>query len=111
MHPSKYLAAPFEDTALVACAIDIGTTTVSMVLTDLETGKLLAKGSSGNGQIRYGADVINRIIESSKPGGKKRLQDAIVKETLTPIIANLCRSADISAIFSNSSIVRTASFR
>ena len=86
-----------EDTAIVGCAIDIGTTTVTMVLTDLETGKLLAKGSSGNGQIRFGADVINRIIESGRPGGKKKLQDAIIKETLTPIIANLCKSAGISA--------------
>ena len=87
----------YDDTTIVGCAIDIGTTTVSMVLVDLATGKLLAKGSSGNGQIRYGADVINRIIESSRPGGKKRLQDAIVKETLNPIIANLCKSAGISA--------------
>ena len=85
------------DTAIVGCAIDIGTTTVTMVLTDLESGKLLAKGSSGNGQIRYGADVINRIIEQGKNGGKKKLQDAIVKETLTPIIANLCRTAGISS--------------
>ena len=59
------------DTAIVGCAIDIGTTTVTMVLTDLTTGKLLAKGSSGNGQIRYGADVINRIIEQGRTGGKK----------------------------------------
>ena len=86
-----------EDTALVGCAIDIGTTTVTMVLTDLETGRLLAKGSSGNGQIRYGADVINRIIEQGKPGGRKKLQDAIIRETLTPIIASLCKSAGISA--------------
>ena len=86
-----------EDTAIVGCAIDIGTTTVTMVLTDLETGKLLAKGSSGNGQIRYGADVINRIIEQGRPGGKKKLQDAILKETLIPIIANLCKTAKISA--------------
>lgn len=85
-----------EDTAVVGCAIDIGTTTVSMVLVDLESGKILAKGSSGNGQIRYGADVINRIIEQGKPGGRKKLQDAIVKETLTPIIANLCKTAGIS---------------
>ena len=90
------ITAP-EDTLLVGCAIDIGTTTVTMVLTDLETGALLAKGSSGNGQIRYGADVINRIIESGRPGGKKKLQDAIIKETLTPIIANLCRTAGINA--------------
>ena len=86
-----------EDTALVGCAIDIGTTTVTMVLTDLTNGKLLAKGSSGNGQIRFGADVINRIIEQSRPGGKKKLQDAILKDTLTPIIANLCKTANISA--------------
>ncbi len=91
-----------DDKMIVGCAIDIGTTTVSMVLADLETGKILAKGSSGNGQIRYGADVINRIIEQSKPGGQKKLQDAIVKETLTPIIAKLCQTAGITA----SSIVR-----
>ncbi len=90
------ISAP-DDTAIVGCAIDIGTTTVTMVLTDLETGKLLAKGSSGNGQIRYGADVINRIIQQGRPGGKKKLQDAIIKETLTPIIANLCKTASLSA--------------
>ena len=85
------------DTVIVGCAIDIGTTTVTMVLVDLETGKILAKGSSGNGQIRYGADVINRIIEQGRTGGKKKLQDAIVKETLNPIIANLCKAANINA--------------
>lgn len=90
------ITAP-TDTVLVGCAIDIGTTTVTMVLTDLESGKILAKGSSGNGQIRYGADVINRIIEQGKSGGRKKLQDAIIKETLSPIIANLCASAKISA--------------
>jgi len=83
------------DTALVGCAIDIGTTTVTMVLCDLASGKLLAKGSSGNGQIRYGADVINRIIEQGRPGGVKKLQDAILAETLSPIIRNLCKTAGI----------------
>ena len=85
------------ETTIVGCAIDIGTTTVTMVLVDLENGKILAKGSSGNGQIRYGADVINRIIQQGRPGGRKNLQDAIIKETLTPIIANLCKSASINA--------------
>ena len=90
------ICAP-EDKAIVGCAIDIGTTTVTMVLVDLENGKILAKGSSGNGQIRYGADVINRIIQQGREGGKKKLQDAIIKETLSPIIATLCRTAGISA--------------
>jgi uncharacterized 2Fe-2S/4Fe-4S cluster protein (DUF4445 family) len=89
------ISAP-EDTLMAGCAIDIGTTTVTMVLADLKTGKLLAKGSSGNGQIRYGADVINRIIEQTKPGGQKKLQDAILKETLAPIIINLCREIQIN---------------
>ncbi len=87
----------YEDTAIVGGAIDIGTTTVTMVLADLISGKLLAKGSSGNGQIRFGADVINRIIQSTKPGGRKALQDAIIQETLNPILGNLCKSAKISA--------------
>ncbi len=86
-----------DETPLCACAIDIGTTTVTGVLADLKTGKLLAKASAGNGQIRYGADVINRIIEQTKPGGVKRLQDAIIKETLTPMLAAMCKSAGISA--------------
>ena len=87
-----------DDTSpLCALAVDIGTTTVSAVLADLKTGNLLAKASSGNGQIRYGADVINRILEQGKPGGKKKLQDAILKETLVPIIAALCSSAKVSA--------------
>ena len=36
----------------LGAAVDIGTTTVSMVLVDMATGDILAKGSSGNGQIR-----------------------------------------------------------
>ena len=87
-----------KDEDILACglAVDIGTTTVSAVVTDMQTGKILAKASSGNGQIRYGADVINRIIESAKPGGKKRLQDAVVSETLNPMIQQMCKAAGIS---------------
>ena len=39
-------------------------------------GDILAKGSTGNGQIRYGADVINRIIEQGRSGGKKKCREA-----------------------------------
>ena len=87
-----------DDTApMCGLGIDIGTTTVSAVLFDLKNGRLLSKASGGNGQIRYGADVINRIIEQGKPGGRKKLQDAIIKETLVPLIAEMCKDAKISA--------------
>lgn len=86
-----------EDVIAGGLAIDIGTTTVSAVVVNMLDGKILAKASAGNGQIRFGADVINRIIESTKPGGKKRLQDAIVSETLNPMIQQMCRAAGISS--------------
>ena len=76
-----------EEVVVGGLAVDIGTTTVSAVLINMETGEILAKASSGNGQIRFGADVINRIIEQQKPGGKKKLQDAVIKETINPMIA------------------------
>mgnify|MGYP004732537919 FL=1 len=86
-----------DEQPMYGCAIDIGTTTVTGVLLDLKTGEIKAKASSGNGQIRYGADVINRIVEQQKPGGVARLQDAIVKETLLPLIAVMCKAAGTAA--------------
>ena len=84
-----------EEPVVAGIAIDIGTTSVSAIIIDMLNGAVLAKGSAGNGQIRYGADVINRIIDSVKPGGREKLQDAIIKETLNPLILNMCASAKI----------------
>lgn len=83
-----------EEVVIGGVAIDIGTTTVSAVLINMENGEILAKGSAGNGQIRFGADVINRIIESQKPGGRKKLQDAVIKETINPMIHEMCKNAN-----------------
>ena len=77
----------------VGVAVDIGTTTVTAAMLDLQTGHVLAKASMGNGQIRFGADVINRIIQQSKPGGVGRLRHAVREETLIPIFESLCRGA------------------
>ncbi len=85
-----------EDAVIGGLAIDIGTTTVSALIINMETGEIIAKGSAGNGQIRYGADVINRIIESQKPGGRQRLQKAVIEETINPMIHEMCRSANFS---------------
>ena len=88
-----YDMLPMEAKAVVGgLVVDIGTTTVSALIVDMLSGEILAKASSGNGQIRYGADVINRIIETTKPGGIKKLQDAVIKETINPMIHEMCRS-------------------
>lgn len=87
---------PGGDSApLVGFALDLGTTSLAGVLVDLETGRILAKASGGNGQIRYGADVINRIIESGKEGGRRRLQDAVIGESILPLLDQMCRSSHI----------------
>lgn len=91
-----YDVFPLEKEVIVGgMAVDIGTTTVSAILINMLDGKILAKGSSGNGQIRYGADVINRIIESAKPGGKERLQKAVIEETINPLVETMCHQAKL----------------
>ena len=81
----------------VGVAVDIGTTTVTAAMLDLATGQVLAKSSMGNGQIRYGADVINRIIQAAKPGGGERLRHLVCEETVVPIFESLCDSAGKTA--------------
>ena len=78
-------------------AIDIGTTTVTGALLDLETGELRSKASAGNQQIRYGADVINRIIRQSQPGGVERLRHAVREDTVNRLIAIMCKGAGLKA--------------
>jgi len=76
--------------------VDIGTTTVSAMLVNMETGDVYAKATAGNAQISYGADVINRILEQQKPDGIRKLQRAIVLRTLLPLIYSLCSAISIS---------------
>lgn len=81
-----------------ALAIDVGTTTVCAALLDLRSGgKILAEGARGNAQLRYGADVIHRIIEQGKPDGVRKLRDAIVEDTLVPLLSDLCGQAGVES--------------
>ncbi len=69
-------------------AFDIGTTTVSGQLLELNRGKVIAESIAYNGQISYGQDVITRIAYSQKPGGLKKLQKVVVS-TINGIIDEL----------------------
>lgn len=80
---------------LYGLAVDIGTTTCSGVLIDLNTGKVLAEGSGYNAQIRFGEDVISRIIYAGRPGGLRALQDKVVW-TINNIIEDICKCMIIS---------------
>ncbi len=59
-------------------AIDVGTTTITAQIVDLQTGKVIAEASDYNGQISYGEDVITRIIYSTRSTGLAKLQSVVV---------------------------------
>jgi uncharacterized 2Fe-2S/4Fe-4S cluster protein (DUF4445 family) len=69
-------------------ALDIGTTTVTVYLIDLENGKLLGSAAEYNGQIARGEDVISRIIYASKGEGLKELGD-LLRQTLSALLERL----------------------
>ena len=97
--------APGVPQSGIGLAVDIGTTTVTGALINLESGDILSKASAGNGQIRYGADVINRIIQSSREGGREKLLRAIREETLVPLIETMCESGGVSQTDINRAVI------
>ena len=69
--------------------VAIDTTSVVVCLVDLYTKEILDKASSGNAQIKYGADVIHRIVYSTKKNGLKELNEAIVEDTINPLLNSI----------------------
>jgi uncharacterized 2Fe-2S/4Fe-4S cluster protein (DUF4445 family) len=68
---------PFEPSAGLGMAVDIGTTTVVAQLLDLATGQVLGTRTGLNPQTRWGGDVMSRISVALRPGGAASLRDAI----------------------------------
>jgi len=61
-------------------AFDIGTTTVSGQLVDLNTGKILGTKATYNKQAQFGSDIITRIMYAKDTGGLEELHDAVVAD-------------------------------
>jgi len=79
-----------ETDPLWGVAIDIGTTTVSLWLVDLITGKVRAQVAEYNGQIARGEDVISRIIYASKNGGENEMRE-LVLDTIDQLLVTACK--------------------
>ncbi|MEW5940929.1 MAG: ASKHA domain-containing protein, partial [Chloroflexota bacterium] len=79
-----------EYSPLWGCAIDIGTTTVSLWLVDLITGKVHAQAAEYNGQIARGEDVISRIIYASKNGGEAEMRQRVL-DTINGLLELACK--------------------
>ncbi len=72
---------------LIFAAVDIGTTTVALLLVDCQSGEILARQSGFNHQMHLGDDVLTRInlcLESQ--ANVARLQKALWRQTLGPML-------------------------
>lgn len=79
-----------EYSPLWGTAIDIGTTTVSLWLVDIVTGKVRAQVAEYNGQIARGEDVISRIMYASKNGGGDDLRLRVL-DTINHLAEIACK--------------------
>jgi uncharacterized 2Fe-2S/4Fe-4S cluster protein (DUF4445 family) len=77
-------------------ALDIGTTSLVMYLVDLLNGEVISTQSGYNPQIRYGEDVINRIVYSGKQSGLSKLREVLI-DYLNSMIAKMLEETKIKA--------------
>lgn len=82
------------DAPLWGIAVDIGTTTVSLWLTDLVSGEVRAQVAEYNQQITRGEDVISRIIYATKNDGGTEMSK-LVLETINSLITTACKRVQI----------------
>jgi len=69
-------------------AVDIGTTTIVVYLVSFRDGRVVDVGSTYNSQIRYGDDVITRIVYATEGKGLKELKETVgddINELITPM--------------------------
>ncbi|MBP5858880.1 DUF4445 domain-containing protein [Marivibrio halodurans] len=77
------------------CAVDIGSTTMSVHLTDLQSGEVVSSVGAMNPQIRFGEDLMSRVsYVMMNPGGDKEMT-AAVRETLGFLILQATTEAGI----------------
>jgi uncharacterized 2Fe-2S/4Fe-4S cluster protein (DUF4445 family) len=75
-------------------AIDIGTTTIAMQLVNLVDGRVFVNGTTYNGQIRRGADIISRIDYARTPVRQAELR-SLVLDSINGLIAGRAADAGI----------------
>ncbi len=76
-------------------AVDLGTTTISAQLLDLNTAKTLYESSDYNPQVSYGEDVISRMEFARKADGLSTLQTKVV-ERIDNLVKEVCEKAGVS---------------
>lgn len=76
-------------------ALDIGTTTVTGQLVNLNTKEVLGTKATHNKQATFGSDVITRIVYARQTEGLERLHHAVI-DNINAIIKELVRENNIN---------------
>ncbi len=72
---------------VLGAAVDIGTTTVALMLLDLSDGRVLARTSKFNEQMHLGDDVLTRInLCSTDATMLPQMQQAVARQTILPLL-------------------------
>lgn len=85
-------------------AVDIGTTTVVLYLVDYSDGSLVDVGMTYNSQMRYGDDVITRIVHATEGGGLADLRDAVVSD-INDLLQPVCERHGVAREFIDSVVI------
>jgi uncharacterized 2Fe-2S/4Fe-4S cluster protein (DUF4445 family) len=93
---------PVPQGAQVVAGIDVGTTNVSALLVDANSGRYLATATVANRQSSFGADVLSRLNAAIEGAGPE-LQ-MLAEDSIAEAVAAACETADVTV----DSVVRAA---
>ncbi len=93
--PQHIPQAAIASDAPLAAAVDIGTTTVALVLLDPATGHILARASKYNQQIRKADDIASRISFCRTEQEVRVMQDLVIQQTINPLLEEACAAANV----------------
>ncbi|MBQ2896496.1 MAG: DUF4445 domain-containing protein [Oscillospiraceae bacterium] len=81
---------------LYALAVDLGSTTVSMRLLNVESGDILAERTHRNAQRRYGDDILSRIFYTTYDPARRRELQEVTVGTLNRLAEEVCAAGGIT---------------
>ena len=81
----------------LGAVIDIGTTTIALIVGNLLTGEIIGSTSDYNKQFKYGDNVVSRISFSTEhEGNLKLLRRALVEENINPMLEKICSEHNLN---------------
>ncbi len=87
-----------EASKVYGVAVDIGTTTVVVMLVDLESGEVVSTASALNAQVPLGDNVLTRInLCLNDKDQVQELQQTVLAKTLAPLIDDVLTEGGASA--------------